>query len=99
MQAEAHLIFPEKVLRLLILTRSDMRVSNLFCGQIFHKRFNGFAVAVVAVFLFLPYGQRTANLQPAEGEDLLHAKILDPEESVVMFLLLPAMTLAVSKAT
>lgn len=54
---------------------------------------------VVAVFLFLPYGRRTANLQPAEGEDLLHAKILDPEESAVIFPQLSTMTSAVSKAT
>jgi len=45
-----------------------------------------FTVAVVPLFLFLPYGQRTASLQLAEGEDLWHAKILDPEESAVTFL-------------
>lgn len=63
------------------------------------KKINRFTVTVVAVFLFLPCGQRTAHLQPAEGKDSLHAKIRDPEESVVVFLQLSAMTTAVSKAT
>lgn len=54
---------------------------------------------VVAVFLFLPYGPRTANLQPAESEDSGHAKILGLEASVVTFLQLSAVTLTVSKAT
>lgn len=59
----------------------------------------GFTVMVVAVFLFLPYGPRTANLQPAESEDSGHAKILGLEASVVTFLQLSAVTLTVSKAT
>lgn len=41
-QAEAHLIFPEKVLRLLIMTRSNVCFSSLFCGHIHQKWFHRF---------------------------------------------------------
>lgn len=49
-------------------------------------------VAVVAVFLFILYRGRTADLQPTEGQELWHAEVLDPKEPAVTFLQLLAMT-------